>query len=113
MWNVRAAKRRPKRRNPVHLAREWRTVMDAHGESRADLARRTGVSRARVTQVLKILDLDPAVLAYLDRNPDPRITERALRALANCSPDDQRRHIDELLASTPRAKRRPSESRLT
>ena len=31
---------------PVHLAHEWRSVMFAHGESRADLARRLGVSRA-------------------------------------------------------------------
>jgi hypothetical protein len=58
--------------------------------------------------VLKILDLDPAVLAYLERNPDPRITERALRALANRPPDEQQRHIDELLASPSRTNRHAS-----
>ena len=100
------------RQRPVQLARKWRQSMDKRGESRSELARRLGVSRARVTQVLKILDLDPALLTYLERNPDPRITERALRALANRPPDEQRRHIDELLAPTPQSKRRSSEGRL-
>lgn len=100
------------RQNPVQLARKWRLSIDKRGESRSEFARRLGVSRARVTQVLKILDLDPALLTYLERNPDPRITERALRALANHPPDEQRRHIDELLASTPQTKRRSSEGRL-
>jgi ParB-like chromosome segregation protein Spo0J len=96
VWNVRAAKRRPKRRNPVHLAREWRAVMDAHGESRADLARRLGVSRARVTQVLQILDLDPLVLAYVDRHSGGGISERVLRRLRGLSPAEQRKCIADL-----------------
>jgi len=80
--------------------------MEERGESKAELARRLDVTRARVTQVLKVLDLDPAVLAFVEHNPDPRITERALRSIVRCSPDEQRSHIDHLLASTPRTKRR-------
>lgn len=42
-------------RNPC-TSRKWRASMDRRGEPRAGLARRLGVSRARVTQVLQILD---------------------------------------------------------
>ncbi len=45
-------------RNPIALAQEWQQMLAA-GEraSRADLARRLGVSRARIPQVLGLLDL--------------------------------------------------------
>jgi len=85
--------------------------MEERGESKAELARRLGVTRARVTQVLKVLDLDPAVLAFVERNPDPRITERALRSIVHRSPQEQLTHVDQLLASTPRTKRRMSSGR--
>jgi len=101
-------RRRP---NPVSTARDWRRSMEERGESKAELARRLGVTRARVTQVLKVLDLDPAVLAFVEGNPDPRITERALRSIVHRPPAEQRTHIDQLLASTPRTKRRTSNGR--
>ncbi len=85
--------------------------MEERGESKAELARRLGVTRARVTQVLKVLDLDPAVLAFVEHNPDPRITERALRSIVHRPPAEQRTHIDQLLASTPRTERRISKGR--
>jgi hypothetical protein len=46
------------RRNPVALALEWQALLDS-GEvpSRAALARQLGVSRAHVTQVLRVLRL--------------------------------------------------------
>ena len=52
--------------------------------SRADLARRRGLSRARVTQMLSILELPQAVLAHLSGLPPPeqaKYTERRLRAI--------------------------------
>ncbi len=101
-------RRRP---NPVSSAREWRRSMEERGESKAELAHRLGVTRARVTQVLKVLDLDPAVLAFVEGNPDPRITERALRSIVHRPPAEQQKHIDELLASAPRTKRRTSNGR--
>ena len=55
-------RRRKPRRNPICLAREWQQLLDSGvAASRADLARKLGVSRARVTQVLKrltVLDAD-------------------------------------------------------
>ena len=68
--------------NPVRIAREWKRAMEERGESRADLARRLGVSRARVSQVLGILDLSPDVLELLEQQPGPGVvSERALREL--------------------------------
>ena len=53
--------------------------------SRAGLARRLGVSRTRVTQVLGLLELAPeavdAVAGLGDPLPGPIVTERMLRRL--------------------------------
>ncbi len=106
-----APPRKHLRPNPVSVAREWQRSMEERGESKAELARRLGVTRVRVTQVLKVLDLDLAVLAFVERNPDPRITERALRSIVHRSPHEQLTHVDQLLASTPRTKRRMSSGR--
>lgn len=70
--------------------------MEERGESKAELARRLGVTRARVTQMLQILDLDPLVLAYVERHSDNSISERVLRRLRGLSPADQREHIADL-----------------
>lgn len=79
------------RPDPVRLAREWQASMGETGESRADLARRLGVSRARVTQVLGILDLAPGALELLEHQTGPgMVSERALRDLRALSPTDQR-----------------------
>jgi Mn-dependent DtxR family transcriptional regulator len=46
------------RRDPLKLARYYQSLLDSGKfESRAALARYLGVSRARVTQVLRRLDL--------------------------------------------------------
>lgn len=81
-------------RNPIALAREWQCALaDDPTMSRADLARQRGVSRARVTQVLRLLDLIPqvveAVAALGDPLSTPMITERQLRPLLNRPADEQ------------------------
>jgi hypothetical protein len=81
-------------RNPIALAREWREKL-ASGEcaTRVDLARRLGVSRARVTQVLGLLALSPealhAVAALGDPLSQPLITERGLRSILKMSTEEQ------------------------
>ena len=78
------------RANPVRVAREWKRAMEERGESRADLARRLAVSRARVTQVLSILDLAPEALELLEQQPGPgMVSERSLRALRRLPPERQ------------------------
>ncbi len=53
--------------------------------SRADLARRFGLTRARVTQILNLLKLHSRVVSYLENlgagTPFRFVTERKLRAL--------------------------------
>ncbi|HSE45848.1 MAG TPA: helix-turn-helix transcriptional regulator [Gemmatimonadales bacterium] len=68
------------RAHPVRIAREWKHAMEERGESRAELARRLGISRARVSQVLGVLDLAPDVLELLEQESGPGIvSERSLR----------------------------------
>jgi hypothetical protein len=84
-------------RNPISLAQEWQSMLGA-GEcpSRADLARKLGVTRARVTQVLGLLELAPdvvtSVLALGDPLPQPIVTERMLRPLLKL-PAEVQRHV--------------------
>jgi hypothetical protein len=63
--------------------------------SQADLARLYGVSRARVTQVLLLLKLHPAILGFLrglPLGPHARLyTERRLRPLLHLEPHSQLR----------------------
>jgi hypothetical protein len=60
---------------------------------RADLARRSGLSAMRVTQILALLDLAPSIIAYV-RSLGPGtserlITERRLRPLTRLSLAEQ------------------------
>lgn len=70
-------------RNPVIYATELRDRMLAEGINRAELARRLGVSRARITQWLDLLDLPERVqreAETLGDNWEHRlVTERGLR----------------------------------
>jgi hypothetical protein len=65
--------------------------------SQAELARHLNVSRARVTQVLRLLRLDPEVLDPVatlgDPLPTPVITERLLRPFVDIPPTEQKRCI--------------------
>ncbi|MCD6405208.1 MAG: hypothetical protein J7M19_05240 [Planctomycetes bacterium] len=70
----------------LRKALEWRRQLDA-GEvaTQADIARREGVTRARVTQVLMLLRLAPEIQEHILNLPKSvgrsPITERRLRSL--------------------------------
>ncbi len=70
-------------RNPVIYAMELRDRMEVEGISRAELARKLGVSRARVTQWLDLLELPEEVIREALVKGDywnhRHVTERALR----------------------------------
>ena len=62
-------------------------MLDSGGyESKAELARKLGVSRARVTQVLNLLKLNPTMIRKITQLGDPLgspvMTERKLREIA-------------------------------
>jgi hypothetical protein len=89
-------------RNPVILAQEWQqAIHSAEYLTYAEFARRQGISRARVTQVLRLLNLAPEVLhtitALGDPLPSPVITERTLRSMVHRSADEQQKVINRIL----------------
>ncbi|MHB1001361.1 MAG: hypothetical protein ACYC27_19150 [Armatimonadota bacterium] len=81
------------------LAHEWQTLID-NGiyDCAADLAREFKTSRARVTQILRLLKLSDNVLDQLsglgDPLPTPIITERMLRPIVVLSRDKQMQAIN-------------------
>lgn len=91
----------PKRyRNPVMLAQEWQNMLNGKNATPAELARKLSVSRARVTQILRLLRLAPDVLQQIadlgDPLPSPVITERILRPVVNLSPEIQREWLNRI-----------------
>ena len=74
-----------------------RKLENGEYSSRAALARSLGVSRARITQMLQLLDLAPdvveAILDLGDPMPEQWVTERALRRLVAKSFSDQRSEV--------------------
>ena len=98
--------RRRCRRNPILLAREWRDSLDrGRYRSAAELARTLGVSRARVSQVLRLLQLDEEILETISRIGelpcDRLVSERALRALLNLPALRQRERLAFMLGEAP------------
>jgi transcriptional regulator with XRE-family HTH domain len=81
-------------RNPVVMAHEWQNMVSRENCTPADLARKLGVSRARVAQILRLLRLAPDVLQQIaelgNPLPTPAITECILRPIVDLSPNDQR-----------------------
>jgi len=79
--------------------------------SRADLARRLGISRARVTQVLGLLRLSPEVVRRLRALGDPLeglvLAERQLRPIVRCRPMEQERRVKAILRRTRRVQGEP------
>lgn len=78
--------RRPRVVELLRKAQEWRRQLDSgEVDSQADLARREGLTRARVTQVLAMLRLAPEIQEHVASLPEAllrtAITERALRSI--------------------------------
>ena len=90
-------------RNPITLAQEWQEAL-AVGiyASPSDLACHIGVSRARVTQVLRLLKLSPEILEMVSALGDPLpsaiVTERSLRPVVELPPEEQKQWIAMMLA---------------
>lgn len=88
-----------KHRKPIALAQEWhRALDDGECPSRAALARQLGVTRARMTQVLGLLELAPegvhAIAALGAPLPRPIVSERMLRTLLTLPAGEQQRALE-------------------
>ncbi|GAB4366196.1 MAG: hypothetical protein Kow00128_09410 [Deltaproteobacteria bacterium] len=96
----------PKTPRVVELLRkaiEWRRQLDT-GEVRnqAEIARREGITRARVTQVMGLLKLAPEIQEHILSMPAairrPAVTERALRPIAQLeNATDQKARFQDLI----------------
>ncbi len=57
----------------LQTAWRWQSLINQEGINRAEIARREGLTRARVTQVMSLLDLSDAVKRkLLDNEPETR-----------------------------------------
>jgi hypothetical protein len=84
------------------MAQEWQQALhNGAYSSAADLARKLGISRARVTQVLHLLKLEPDVLNAIAAFGDPlhsrSITQRMLRSIVHHSAEEQRQDLGRIL----------------
>ncbi|MCK5117514.1 MAG: helix-turn-helix domain-containing protein [Candidatus Aegiribacteria sp.] len=81
------SKHRKTYRNPIIYAQELQDEMKREGLTQAELARKLGISRARVNQWLSLLKLPiretEKVLAMGDNWNRQLVTERQLRTLTN------------------------------
>jgi len=80
----------------LNRAEEFRRLLDSGAvRNQADLARMFCLTRARVTQLLQLLDLEPTVIAYAKSlppgTPTNMVTERGLRLLLKLPPSVQLR----------------------
>jgi hypothetical protein len=88
----------------LRKALAWRQELDLGVvANQADIARREGVTRARVTQVLMLLHLAPdiqeTILNIQERSNPPRIPERVLRPIARIeNPKQQVKAFEEVVA---------------
>jgi len=59
-------------RNPIYLARKYKRMIDnGQVKNQADLARKLGISRVRIHQILNLLKLDSLVVQELEKLGDP------------------------------------------
>jgi len=82
-------------RNPIYIAREYKHLIDnGQVKNQSNLARKLGISRARVTQILRLLKLNSIIIQELEKLGDSLkskiIAERMLRPYVNKSPQEQK-----------------------
>lgn len=80
----------------LNRAEEFRRLLDSGAvQNQADLARMFCLTRARVTQLLQLLGLEPSIRAYAKNlpvgTPTNMVTERGLRLLLKFPPSIQLR----------------------
>ena len=74
-------------RNPIYLAREYKQMINnGQVKNQSGLARKLGISRVRIQQILSLLNLDFLIIQELEKLGDPLksniITKRMLRPYA-------------------------------
>jgi hypothetical protein len=88
----------------LRKALEWQALLQSgQVHNQAEIARREGITRARVTQVMSLLRLPPEIQQHILALPDmvrrPAITERALRPIAQIADHGEQASLFEGLIS--------------
>lgn len=97
------APRTPRVVELLRKAIEWQALLESgRVRNQAEIARREGITRARVTQVMGLLRLAPEIQQYILSMPDaarrPAITERALPPIVQMEDaTDQKAKFQELV----------------
>ena len=107
---IREAKPKIRKPSPLEQALTYARVLNEPSVvSQSQVAQRFGVSRARVSQVLNLLDLDAAILDQLMSIKDVEehnfFTERRLRGLAVLDEDEQLSEFNRLRQESRREAR--------
>lgn len=82
-------KKSPPGPHPLHIAEKFQNQLEAGLVNKAEVARRNGMSRARVTQIMNLLKLAPEIREEILNFPDKKkrfFTERKLRKIVRLSP---------------------------
>jgi hypothetical protein len=59
-------------RNPIYLAKEYKQMIDnGQVKNQSSLARKLGISRVRICQILNLLKLDTLIVPELEKLGDP------------------------------------------
>ncbi|MBX3127070.1 MAG: hypothetical protein KF718_10155 [Polyangiaceae bacterium] len=98
-----AEKKPPKIVSLIERAEEFRRLLDTgQVKNQAELARTFRLTRARVNQLLQLLDLHPEILAYAKGlppgTPTKMVSERGLRPLLKLTPGQQLRKAGQVVA---------------
>ena len=81
-------KKEPPGPHPLHIAKKFQHQIEAGSVNKAELARRHGMSRARVTQIMNLLNLESRIKEEILNMSQPEqqyFTERKLRKIARLS----------------------------
>ncbi len=95
-------KKSPPGPHPFYIAEKFQNQLETGSVNKADLARRHGMSRARVTQIMNLLKLEPEIREEILNmsNGDQRyFTERKLRKIAGLSSPKKQLQVFEHLKS--------------
>ena len=95
-------KKSPPGPHPLHIAKKFQNQLETGTVNKAELARRNGMSRARVSQIMNLLKLSPEIREEILNLPDKKqrfFTERKLRKIVGLSPARKQILVFELLKS--------------
>jgi predicted transcriptional regulator len=97
-------KPKPTYRNPIFRAKEYARMIE-NGQTESEIASKTGLSRARVCQYLRLLNLDDQIINAIEKLGDPltkrMMTERLLRPYLTKNPKEQERILKFIASRKP------------